>query len=232
MSATDLGATAATVPPAEVRTGLQRLPSPGRMLEEIFLNAPVGLQIYARNGQCVLVNPMHTRLFGAVPPPDYNIFEDTILQERGLVGLVRRAFAGERISIPPLWYDVRDLRNVHVQGQGRRFAVGAEMVPLRTEGEGDVSHVLVVFHDVSDTHRAREEAEAARAAAEATAARRPCSPTPGACCCRRWTTRTRWPGWRVLPRRRWPTSAWSTWSTSRAMCAAWPPGMPTRRRSR
>jgi signal transduction histidine kinase/ActR/RegA family two-component response regulator len=163
------------LPPSEVRSGLQRLPSPARFLEEIFLHASVGLQIYDRSGHSVLVNPMHTRLFGAVPPPEYNIFEDTVLVERGVTGLVRRAFDGESIAIPPIWYDARDLRNIKVEGPGRRVAVAAELVPLRAgteqEGMGEVTHVLCVFQDVTELHSAREEAEAARVAAEAAAAR-------------------------------------------------------------
>ncbi|HEX2543524.1 MAG TPA: GAF domain-containing protein, partial [Ramlibacter sp.] len=143
----------------EVRAQLAALASPQHLLEEIFLSAPVGLQLCARDGRCVLVNPMHTRLFGAVPPPEYNIFEDTILEATGMAALVRRAFEGERISIPPLWYDARELANVQVS-QGRRFAVGAELVPLRSAG-AQVSHVLFVFHDVTEAQQAREEAEAA-----------------------------------------------------------------------
>lgn len=145
----------------QVAGQLAGLAAPERMLEQIFLGAPVGMQLFARDGRCLLVNPMHTRLFGAVPPPDYNIFEDTILQATGMAALVRRAFAGERISIPTIWYDARELANVQVT-QGRRFAVGAELVPLRTDGDA-VSHVLFVFNDVTEAQLAREEAEAAAA---------------------------------------------------------------------
>jgi signal transduction histidine kinase/CheY-like chemotaxis protein len=141
------------------------------LLQEIFANAPVGLQIYARDGHCVLVNQAHTQLFGAVPPPEFNLFTDNILVERGVAELVRRGFAGERIVIPPIWYDIRELRNVPpdmVLG-GRRIAIGAQLVPLR-DTQGEVTHVLVVFHDVTQLHEARERAEAVAAEAERRAA--------------------------------------------------------------
>ena len=40
------------------------------------------------------------------------MFEDSILIETGLVALVRRGFAGEHITIPTIWYDIRALRNM------------------------------------------------------------------------------------------------------------------------
>ncbi len=149
-----------------MRTRLRALANPAQMLEEMFGSAPVGLQIFRRDGRCVLVNPMHTELFGAVPPADYNVFEDTLLIERGVADLVRRAFAGERIVIPPIWYDVRELRNIARTTTGRRFAVGAELVPLHLSEGGEVDHVLFVFHDVTAAHLAREQAEAAAREAE------------------------------------------------------------------
>ncbi len=150
---------------AAMATRLAAVPDPSGLLQAIFACAPVGLQIYSRDGRCVLVNPAHTELFGSVPPADYNIFHDTILVERGVAELVRRAFAGERITIPPIWYDSRDLRNVAVT-EGKRIAVGAELVPLRGSSDA-VDYMLFVFHDVTSAHEAREQAEQAAVAAEA-----------------------------------------------------------------
>ncbi|MBA3817446.1 MAG: response regulator [Deltaproteobacteria bacterium] len=149
-----------------MRERFAALAEPAGLLQEIFASAPVALQICARDGRCVLVNPAHTALFGGVPPADFNIFEDSILIERGVADLMRRAFAGERIAIPTIWYDIRDLRNVEVDASaGRRIAVGAELVPLR-DAAGEVSHVLFVFHDHTAAQLAREHAEATAIAAE------------------------------------------------------------------
>ena len=151
-----------------LRARLESLADPAGLLAQIFANAPMGLQIYARDGRCVLVNGAHTELFGGVPPPEYNIFEDTILAEQGLVAIVKRAFAGERISMPALWYDIRQLRNLppttDVSG-GKRIAISAEFVPLR-DASGEVSHVLLVFNNETAAHEARELAEAAAVAAD------------------------------------------------------------------
>ncbi len=152
---------------------LAALADPLGLLQAIFASAPVGLQIYERSGRCLIVNAAHTRLFGGVPPPEYNIFEDNLLVERGIVDLVRRAFAGERVAIPAIWYDIRELRNLppsmDVSG-GRRVAIASEMVPLRATKSDEVTHVLIVFNDVTEEHEARERSEAAARAAEERAA--------------------------------------------------------------
>ena len=159
-------------PDGELRARLASLADPMGLLQEMFASAPMALQIYARDGRCVLVNPAHTELFGGVPPPEYNIFSDNIIAERGLTEIVRRAFDGERISVPAIWYDIRELRNLpptmDVSG-GRRIAISSELVPLR-DAKGQVTHVLLVFLDETGAHESREIAEAAAVAAERRAA--------------------------------------------------------------
>ncbi|MBA3501590.1 MAG: response regulator [Deltaproteobacteria bacterium] len=154
-----------------LRARLASLTDPGALLDEIFASAPMGLQIFARDGRCVLVNAAHTALFGGVPPPEYCIFTDNLLVERGVVDIVKRAFAGERISTPAIWYDIRELRNLppgmDVSG-GKRIAIASEMVPILEDGQ--VAYVLIVFNDQTAMHLAREQAEAAAAAAEQRAA--------------------------------------------------------------
>src|SRR6478735_8900824 len=96
----------------ELRVRLAAVADPIRLLEEIFANAPVAFQILERSGRSVLVNKAHADLFGGEVPPNYNIFEDTLLPERGVIDLIKRAFAGERLATPPVSYDIRDLRNL------------------------------------------------------------------------------------------------------------------------
>ena len=155
-------------PPDNLRDRLAALADPSGLLEEIFANAPVGLQIYERSGRCVIVNSAFTELFGAAPPPEYNVFTDNVLVERGVADLVKRAFAGERVSIPAIWYDIRELRNLPPSMDrtgGKRRAIAAEMMPLRDHG-GEFSHVLIVFTDETSAHEAREDAEGAARNAE------------------------------------------------------------------
>ena len=65
-------------PLEEIRARLGQVSDPLALLEGIFACAPVGLQIYEASGRCLLVNQAFRNLFGAEPPPEYNVLEDEI----------------------------------------------------------------------------------------------------------------------------------------------------------
>jgi signal transduction histidine kinase len=151
----------------EIRERLACVPDPLAMLEGIFAFSPMALQIYRADGHCLLTNRAFRELFGSEPPPEYCIFKDEIAEAQGVLGLIRRAFAGETITLPTVWYDPRELRQVKVT-TGRRCAMQSTFFPLRGRS-GQVEYVAIVFKDVTAEMLAREEAEAGRRAAEAAA---------------------------------------------------------------
>src|SRR5206468_2831463 len=71
-----------------------------------------------------------------------------------------RAFAGETIALPPVWYDPRELTQVQVS-EGRRSAVQATFMPL-LDAQGAVSHVAIVFKDMTAELVQREQLEEER----------------------------------------------------------------------
>ena len=153
-----------------VREALSQVADPMALLVGLFANAPIGLQIYRPNGHCLLTNQAFRDIFGSEPPPEYNLFEDPLLQENGGVAMARRAFAGETIVMPPVWYDTRQqpIRNA---GDGaNRCAVSCTWLPL-FDGAGQVVHVALLFRDVTAEFAALEEAEAERDRARAVQAR-------------------------------------------------------------
>ena len=99
----------------KVRATLAGLPDPVAMLESLFALAPVGFQIYEASGRSILVNQAFLDLFGSEPPPDYNVLRDEIAEKNGVLGLIQRAFKGESITTPPIWYDPRELTQVKVE---------------------------------------------------------------------------------------------------------------------
>src|SRR3712207_1417756 len=111
----------------------------------LVAHAPVAFQVCGRDGRALFANQAFRDLFGSDPPPDYTIFEDSVLKERGVLSVVHRAFAGETTRMPPQWYDARDLRNVRVE-TGRRVAVEVTLFPLR-DNKGEVQHVALCFKD-------------------------------------------------------------------------------------
>ena len=143
----------------EVRRRLADVADPFALLVGIFAHAPVGLQIYRADGRCVLVNRAFREIFGAAPPPEYNVLEDRQLARLGVLELTRRAFAGESFTMPPVWYDPR--KEPTARGAGRRCAVTCTGFPL-LDAQGRVAHVALVFEDVTAELALREEAVAER----------------------------------------------------------------------
>jgi two-component system, cell cycle sensor histidine kinase and response regulator CckA len=140
---------------------LRAVDDPVALLEGLFANAPMGLEIYDADGHTVVVNEAFIALFGSAPPPDYCVFKDEIAARTGLLDLVKRAFAGETVFVPAFWYDPRELEHVTVK-EGRRVAIEITAFPLR-DREGRVAHVAFVFDDVTRDLTAKEEREAVTA---------------------------------------------------------------------
>jgi signal transduction histidine kinase len=143
-----------------IRATLARLPDQIALLESLFTKAPVGLQIYEAGGRSLLVNQAFLDLFGSQPPPEYNVLKDEIAAKNGVLGLIQRAFKGETVSLPPVWYDPRELTQVKI-AQGNRVAIQATFFPL-LDREGKVAHVGIAFKDMTAEMVQREQLEEER----------------------------------------------------------------------
>jgi len=145
---------------ASIRAALAGVEDPLALLEGLFAVAPFGLQIYDAKGRSMAVNQAFLDLFGSAPPPEYNVLADDIAEREGVLPLIRDAFAGKTVRLPVTWYDPRELRTVHVE-QGNRVAIDTTFFPIR-DREGHVTHVAVLFKDVTKEEQAREETERER----------------------------------------------------------------------
>ncbi len=133
---------------ARIAEGLAKIENPRGLLEGLFAHAPVGFQIYNAAGQSLLVNQAFLQLFGSAPPPEYSIFKDEIAERNGVSPLIRRAFAGETIQLPPVWYDPRELKHVEIR-EGRRVAIEISIFPLK-DASGKVDFVALFHKDVTE----------------------------------------------------------------------------------
>lgn len=127
---------------------LRHLPDPIGFLTNLFANAPIGLAVWKADGFVLLANSALNSLFGSVPPPDYNLFTDTVAAELGITSAIRRAFSGESVTLPTFWYDPRQLRSA-TTAEGRRVAISASMFPILNSA-GATEYVAAVYRD--DTH--------------------------------------------------------------------------------
>ena len=144
----------------DIRSTLARIPNPIAVLESLFALAPVGFQIYEASGRSILVNQAFLDMFGSEPPPGYNVLNDEIAAKNGVLDLIRRAFPGETVAVPPVWYDPRELTQVKVE-KANRVAMQATFFPL-FDRRGQVSHVAIVFKDMTAEMVHREALEQER----------------------------------------------------------------------
>jgi PAS domain S-box-containing protein len=151
--------------PGSTSRGLDSIADPRALLLGLFELAPVAFQVYRADGHCLLVNDAFRQLFGSEPPPEYNLFEDDVLARQGLQDLVRRAFAGETVQVPPHWYDPRELEQLEVR-VGRRVGISVTLFPLR-DAEGAVAHVALCFKDVTAELERQRERDQLQVALEA-----------------------------------------------------------------
>lgn len=141
-----------------LRDRLAQLSDPLTLLAGLFAHSPVGFQIYRADGHCLLVNQAFRELFGTEPPPEYNVLNDEIAEKNGVLPLIRRAFAGETVRVPTVWYDPRELKQVHLK-EGRRIAMQSTFFPL-LDRSGAVAYVAIAFKDVTAETERQELLEA------------------------------------------------------------------------
>ncbi len=103
--------------------------------------------MFGADGRSLFYNPALVKMFGVGPPPEYNILEDRVIERLGHAALVRRAFAGEAVTLPPSWYDPRELRGLDTTGT-KGAGIQVSMFPMR-DAKGAVTHVVVCARDVT-----------------------------------------------------------------------------------
>jgi len=78
------------------------------ILQDIIENNPMSIQIVDRNGFTLNTNSAHTRLFGAVPPPEFSIFHDLQSKDPAFNDLIQQARNGEVVHFPDILYNPRN----------------------------------------------------------------------------------------------------------------------------
>ena len=129
-------------------------------LRAAFEQSPVSTVIYDTDGRPVAVNPAFERLWGAGladVPPTYSVFADPQLEAAGVVPTIKRAFAGEAVTLPPVRYEMDK-----TLGRGEILWTQARVYPVCSPS-GRVERVVLTHEDIT-TRRllelAREESAA------------------------------------------------------------------------
>lgn len=118
---------------SNLRARLSSIQGLSPFLQDFFLSAPLGYQIYSLEGRSLAVNQAFLDLFGIEPPPEYCVFEDSIAKEAGFIPLIQRAFAGGKPErLPNTWYNPGALKNVQVEFK-RWLAIESTVFPILSD---------------------------------------------------------------------------------------------------
>lgn len=122
--------------------------------QTIFEQSPFSIQIYDNNGDFVTMNEASEKLWGVSKDQiiDYNIFEDEQVKTIGAMSYFERAFAGESVTLPPIFYNPTQTPGIY---QGRPRWVEGQVFPVK-DTTGIVLQLIVVHNDITE-RRATEE---------------------------------------------------------------------------
>ena len=79
------------------------------MFRDIVEKNPLSIQILNLDGYTIQTNSAHTRIFGAIPPADYTIFNDTHLLQQGFGELFEQIKNGEIVHFPDSYFNAHDV---------------------------------------------------------------------------------------------------------------------------
>ncbi len=123
----------------------------------IVEQAPFGIQIFSSSGKTILVNPAWNKIFHLPQEmidnfilKEYDVLNDPLLEKCGHAPIIKRAFAGEFVTLPDLFYNPRD-NGFDFDGMW----LESIMYPLK-QPDGSVHEVVLIHNDVTEKYVTRE----------------------------------------------------------------------------
>jgi PAS domain S-box-containing protein len=124
---------------------------------DLFEQFPHSVKVYAPDGEVVRINRAYERLWGLSLEQvgKFNPLRDVQMADIGI--LVRRAFRGETVMLPPVLFDPREYTDEVVLPAGLEWPrwVQASYFPIRG-ADGEVIEVVAVHQDVTDQRVAED----------------------------------------------------------------------------
>ncbi|MEI6123378.1 MAG: PAS domain S-box protein [Bacteroidota bacterium] len=130
-------------------------------LQDIIDKNPLSIQIIDDKGYTLQTNAAHTKLFGAVPPPNWSLFTDPQLIKQGFVDLFIRSMAGEQVAFPdsyfnihdvdpsypdnPIWMRIEAFPLAYNTGKQKRFVIMHEDITARKQAEAELRQSEEIF---------------------------------------------------------------------------------------
>ena len=126
---------------------------------EVFDQAPISMQLLAADGSTLQVNKAWEAMWQGslgdalkeyVLHGGYNLLTDPQLEAKGVTPYLRRAFAGEAVSVPAILYDPAEMGII-----ARPRWVTSRAQPIKDE-HGRVAEVMLMHEDITERMQADE----------------------------------------------------------------------------
>ena len=116
----------------------------------LFEQSPLSVQIFSPDGQTKRVNDSWKKMFRLTEEQGYafNVLKDPDLNASGAVNLIRQAFEGTVVLVPPVPFPVS------MDPPEIRW-IGATVYPVKNDS-GEVIEVVAVHNDITETKLAEE----------------------------------------------------------------------------
>jgi PAS domain S-box-containing protein len=135
---------------ARLRDARDRARAGQQRWELLFEQSPLSVQVFRPDGQCVRFNNAWRAMFGLSDEQGhaFNVLQSPDLIETGAVHLIRKAFEGEVVVVPPVPFPV------NTDPPETRW-IGGLLYPVKNPA-GEIVEVVTVHRDITETVRAEE----------------------------------------------------------------------------
>jgi len=132
------------------------------MLNDIIEKNPMSIQIVDKEGYTIHGNPAYTKLFGALPPPEFSIFDDLQSKNKELEKLIKLAKSGEVVNLPDIYFNPHD---EVAEAPDIPLWIRALIFPLK-DSSGKPERFVFMHENITESKHAEQELIAALAKAE------------------------------------------------------------------
>jgi PAS domain S-box-containing protein len=124
-----------------------------RTLHDIIDNNPMSIQIMDIDGFTLKVNQSFIKLFGSVPPPDFSMFSDIQLKEKGFTELLVRIKNYEVVQFPDMVFNPHDSLSEMPDCQAWIKATGFALV----DGIGKPEKIVLMHENITERKKSEEK---------------------------------------------------------------------------